>query len=453
MSSFKKIDQTEWKEEKDMYPAIIEAMQSTFYVGEPNVFVVDTHKTGDLRPDVSVGDYPDDRLPYCLWYFIEFKLPGGSLLAPEHCGQVLDYFHKIHEKQPHRREFIGILSDFVSAWVFTARYGTNNVTISRQAAPSLADAIVYADAQSRLQYTNRIPTLDKPLTSGYAILAVAKHHFVLEVPIPACGQIQPASKSTKKPTAVSQVQTRNQTKASIANQPWRFPSRHPKASHFVLKIVHGEATVTNELKILREIRDAKCMHLPELVWEPRGDKQLGLAPVGKPIDFRQSASTSRKIVNGLIDGLQYLHSLKIIHRDIRPSNLVLDQKNDVVIVDYETSVMLTGDMDIEYSGGFICWPKRLLEANTTYYAPEPADDLSACILVVLHLLFPSRFDAFRASNIGVNNIGWQHSVETMQLLKLWNDIEHSQIWGAFVQAAKDECYDILKGMADVFCHV
>jgi serine/threonine protein kinase len=96
-----------------------------------------------------------------------------------------------------------------------------------------------------------------------------------------------------------------------------------------------------------------------------------------------------KIINGLIDGLEYLHTQGIVHQDIRPSNLILDYKNNVVIIDYETAGIHGISDSVEYLGGYICWPKRLLESNTIHYTSEPADDLFASILVILHLIFPS----------------------------------------------------------------
>jgi hypothetical protein len=79
---------------------------------------------------------------------------------------------------------VGILSNFESAWIFTARYEGATVTIFKQRAQSLTDAIIYADTQSRLQYTKRIPNLDTRLSPNFDVVAVGKHHFVLEVELP-----------------------------------------------------------------------------------------------------------------------------------------------------------------------------------------------------------------------------------------------------------------------------
>jgi len=87
-----------------------------------------------------------------------------------------------------------------------------------------------------------------------------------------------------------------------------------------------------------------------------GDRELGIVPVGVPINFQQGGVISRNIVNGLIDGLKFLHGQHIVHRDIRPSNLVLDQHGNVIIIDYETAVIIS-DKNVEYLRGFICWPQ------------------------------------------------------------------------------------------------
>jgi hypothetical protein len=53
LKAFSKFDPAQWKEEKDLYPEIIYAMQSTVYANIPGVFVVDTHDKGDFRPNLK----------------------------------------------------------------------------------------------------------------------------------------------------------------------------------------------------------------------------------------------------------------------------------------------------------------------------------------------------------------------------------------------------------------
>jgi hypothetical protein len=158
----------------------------------------------------------------------------------------------------------------------------------------------------------------------------------------------------------------------------------------------------------------------------------------------------------MIDSLEYLHSQGIIHRDIRLSNLILikRERNDVnvVIIDYETAFDSKGNHStgVLYSGGYICWPRRHLQSGEPLYIPEPADDLFACILVVLHLLFPRRFDEIDARNIRAND---NKNPETLRVLQMWKDIQSSKIWGQFYEAARDKNYNKLLDISEVFSHV
>ncbi|KAF8631835.1 hypothetical protein AX17_004985 [Amanita inopinata Kibby_2008] len=282
---------------------------------------------------------------------------------------------------------------------------------------------MYADELSRLQYTKHIPKVNDIFSRDYTILAVTNNHILLSL-------LQPES-TASGPTIQSTT-----SEKSLVHESWSEPSLHNGRNKFVLKIAHGESSMANEIKILKKLGGTGCRYVPEFVWTSEGSKELGIVPAGTPIDFTEPAATSRKIVQGLIEGLKFLHKQGIIHRDIKPSNLILTRTNHdthVVITDYETAVVTdpTWEKDIYY-GGFICWPRNNLKDKLQQYKPKPADDLFASILVILHMLFPHRFNAFDVANIGVSGRG-QRTEETKQVLKLWDELERSSIWGQFVQ--------------------
>jgi Protein kinase domain len=430
-----------------MYDDIIKAIRQGLYnpqqnKGEKEIFVVDTHSKGSFHADISVAHHKDERLPYSLLYFIELKMLKNKLDTSENSGQVFDYFNAIREKQPNRSEFVAILSNFEQSWVYTANYSLNSVSINKQFVDNFVDAIIFANKLSETQYLNKIPELENRFGSQYDVLALSKLHFLLSVPKPEKAQDQ------------VQQRTRRRGKSSSTNDDsWRDPSRHPlvRGSRFVLKIGQGSNSVGNEIAILKKIQSTDCPHLPEIVWSPSGGQQLGIVPVGLPIDFKESQPISRKIVSHLMDGLEFLHRLGIVHRDIRPSNLILDHtKNNgnLVIIDYENAVLVNPEVSVDYYGGYISWPIRLLKGNESKYIPTAEDDLMSSILVVLHMLFPLHFGSFDAREIGTAN-----SDERSRLMNLWEDIEKSIVWRAFMKAAKERDYSTLKGMADVFCHV
>lgn len=433
-----------WIKELDMYPDVIDAIRDGFYKDTKDILVVDTHHHNNFCADVSIARYEDDRLPYCVRYFLEFKLPSAGLRTSEHCGQMLDYFNTMREKQPHRSRFIGILSNINSSWVYIASYDEKGPKIEEYPCATLADAIIFTETSTASELQAMIPSLDTVLDPKFSVLALGKHYFLLTV---------------KKGDAVldntNTMQRRLLTRQTVkSTSKWFPPVRHrEQRGQFVLKIAHDSSSLENEITILEKLRDANCLHIPELVWT-RGFGELGILPLGEPVLPGEPAAVSRKIVRGMIDGLRYLHSRGIIHRDIRLSNLILKRKkNDVnvVIIDYETAFdsEATGN-EVDYSGGYICWPRRLLQSGEQLYKPERADDLFACILVVLHLLFPRRFDEIDARNIGADG---NQNPETLRVLQMWKDIESSRIWGQFYEAARDENYDRLLEISEVFSHV
>ena len=429
-----------------MYPDLIGAIRDGLYKETKDILVVDTHQHNDFYADVSVATYDDACLPYSVRYFLEFKLPSVEPRTAAYCGQMLDYFNTVREKQPHRSCFVGVLSNNSSSWVYVALFDEKGPKIEEYPCSSLADAIIFAETSSASQLRATIPSLDIALDPKFSVLALGKHYFLLSV------KKRIALLDTTVPR---HLPTRRQT---VKNTPrWFPPVRHrEQKNQFVLKVTHDSHSLDNEITILEKLCDAKCLHIPELVWT-RGSGELGILPIGEPVLPGEPAAVSRKIVRGMIDGLRYLHSRGIIHRDIRLSNLILKrEQNDVnvVIIDYETAFDSEGNHstgnEVDYSGGYICWPRRLLQSREQSYIPKPADDLFACILVVLHLLFPRRFDEINAGNIRAEG---DQNPETLRVLQMWRDIESSKIWGQFYDAARDENYDGLLEISEVFSHV
>ena len=447
---------TTWKKELDMYPDLIGAIRDGLYKDAKDILVVDTSQHHDFPADVSVATYDDARLPYTVRYFLEFKLPGIEPRTASHCGQMLDYFKSIREKQPHRSRFIGVLSNYFSSWVYDAVFDVKGPKIEEYPCASLVDAIIFAETSFASQLCATVPSLDKALDPKFSVLSLGKHYFLLSVKrsIPLLDGTAPKHMPTRRQT-VKDTPRRQTVKDTPS---WFAPLRHQEQKNqFVLKISHDNCSLDNEITTLEKLRDAQSPHIPELVWT-RGSGELGIVPIGEPVLPGESAAISRKVVEGMIHGLRYLHGQGIVHRDIRLSNLILKrERNDVnvVIIDYETAFDLGGrnhstNHGVDYSGGYICWPRRLLQSMEQSYMPEPADDLFACILVVLHLLFPCRFDQFNAGNIRAD---YNQNSETSRVLQMWRDIESSKIWGQFYRAAKDQNYDGLLQMSEVFCHV
>lgn len=144
-SKLSALEEKTWTKELDMYPDLIGAIKDGLYKETKDILVVDTSQRNDFHADVSVATYDDARLPYSVRYFLEFKLPSVEPRTAAHCGQMLDYFKSIREKQPHRSRFIGVLSNYSSSWVYDAVFDEKGPKIEEYPCSSLADAIIFAE--------------------------------------------------------------------------------------------------------------------------------------------------------------------------------------------------------------------------------------------------------------------------------------------------------------------
>jgi hypothetical protein len=488
-----------YEDEKAMYPVAVKVMQTSIYAlikpKDTNTFVVDCHGSTVLRADVCVSQSNDPGLFAHLAYFpVEIKphkkqpIPV-KLAQPKSFSQILDYLIQLKAIQPYRSEFVGILTDFHETELITYSVSGDTVSVRTYKAASFTDAVLHADNLSRRQLKS-IPNIYPQAFNGpFVISNVSKKHFLISYPLakaplpplsashplpsmsplpsvshppPSASRPKPKTRSTSK-----KIDEKAKEEAEESIGEWLRPMLHTESKRYMIKWAHAPgANVEAEVQNLKKVISLNCTNLPQLVWmDPSLHRGFGIVPVGRPIGPGELPGTCRNIVTGLLNGLKYIHDAGLVHRDIRLGNLVLipssakpvkkvdegasaDVGGDqVVIVDFETAVAVGEHVD--YEGGYICWPHRLLENGETRYVPEPSDDLHACILVVLHLLFPSRFGIFRASNIS----HMSSTEEKTNLLRLWTSLTLSKHWATFVTAAQQKDYNTLNDMADLFCSV
>jgi hypothetical protein len=225
MSKLSALEKKTWTKELDMYPDLIGAIRDGVYKEMKDSLVVDTSQRNDFHADVSVANYDDARLPYSVRCFLEFKLPSVEPRTAAHCGQMLDYFKNLREKQPHRSRFIGVLSNNSSSWVYDAVFDENGPKIEEYPCSSLADAIIFAETSSASQLQATIPSLDKALDPKFSVLSLGKHYFLLSV-------------KNVFPLLDDTVPKHTATRQTVKNTPrWFPPVRHwEKKNQSVLKI-------------------------------------------------------------------------------------------------------------------------------------------------------------------------------------------------------------------------
>lgn len=102
------------------------------------------------------------------------------------------------------------------------------------------------------------------------------------------------------------------------------------------------------LKVLQHKRIVKFLGTTDVKGSPilltsyiKGDL-LELAAAREPMDEKMAIMR----IGELLDAVGYIHSLNIIHRDIRPKNLILDEKKeDVTLIDFGTAKFFYRQLD------------------------------------------------------------------------------------------------------------
>src|SRR5207244_1370977 len=99
----------------------------------------------------------------------------------------------------------------------------------------------------------------------------------------------------------------------------------------------------------------------------------------KPAD---AATATRHIVQ-LLEALSYLHARNVIHRDVKPKNIILDARREVVLLDFGAAKkefhQFTGSGTVIYTPGWGAPEQNLGEAT-------PASDLYSVGAVLFFLL-------------------------------------------------------------------
>ena len=106
-----------------------------------------------------------------------------------------------------------------------------------------------------------------------------------------------------------------------------------------------------------------------------------------------SAEVARRIARVLLEALQFLHAHGVVHRDVKPSNVLIDRKGHVSLSDFG----LAKPLDSSQSGRFHGTPAYASPEQLRQVSLTPASDLFSLGVVLYRMLTGRR--PFEASDI------------------------------------------------------
>eukprot|EP01134_Creolimax_fragrantissima_P006235 CFRG6235T1 len=140
-----------------------------------------------------------------------------------------------------------------------------------------------------------------------------------------------------------------------------------------------------EIAILKKLDHPNIVRCVEIMDDPEADNMymvFELMENGCIMDVDERKTTSalapevaRKVFVDLLLGIEYLHANRVIHRDIKPQNLLLDEHYDLHISDFGVSHACTSNSDLlrASAGSPAFLAPECLDADSNTYAGRPID--------------------------------------------------------------------------------
>lgn len=414
----------------------------------PGSQVFDSHLIeviGRLKPDMSIVTCSRSS-PTVSAMIAAVELKAGNL-DKNSFGQLYDYLKGIKAAQPNRRIIIGLLSNLKDNHFLVLECPQSSPTrcihyqsVSLAVALTYLRDVVIPDGiyhPPSSVFTADLGRMDRHLGNpAFSIVGVFPVPPTIATPEFAEGRwVDPEIVPYGKVQMVVKRTTPGVHGVGIQ-------SRAPR-------------TVKNEIQILLKIREhAQATNItlttmPRILYHNNTFDEFGILPRGTPVHASDNGMNWGKVISDVLDALAWLHSYKIVHRDVRMDNIIWDVDH-AVLIDFGAAVDLPRHRGtpVCYIGGYLCCPPRIIGNIDISYHPEPADDCFSVVLLVNTVLFPARWQSFRS--VELEKPG---SPETYRLAAFWEKMKSSPVWGQYWLAAMEANYDQLKMMNQFFVHL
>ena len=150
-----------------------------------------------------------------------------------------------------------------------------------------------------------------------------------------------------------------------------------------------------------------------------------------------SEKTAKFLFRQIILGIKHIHSQKIVHRDIKLENILIDLNNNIKICDFGIGrILLTKKQLLHDKCGTPMYmaPEILLSSKTNGYEGFPVDIWSSGISLYIMLsgTLPFNLNGDESSSVNDNNLDLQYSIVN-------KEPKH-------IEKISDEARDLLKGL-------
>ncbi len=103
---------------------------------------------------------------------------------------------------------------------------------------------------------------------------------------------------------------------------------------------------------------------------------------GTPMQLARAA----KIVSQVGDALDYAHAIGLVHRDVKPSNVLLDDRGNALLMDFGIARMVEATTRLTQAGGVIGTPAYMSPEQSTGQSVDARSDIYALGIVLFELV-------------------------------------------------------------------